>query len=106
MSKTKAWSYKISKKQTPIVDKINWFMEKGALSILKMYQFLYDNEISTAPLDQYPIDWLIEEARYSKSLATEIIKYLAEMNDLSEDKKMDLINQVQRETKDTNSLFD
>ncbi|GHU35931.1 hypothetical protein FACS1894192_01530 [Bacilli bacterium] len=106
MSKTKAWSYKISKKQTPILDKINWFIEKGALPILKMYQFLYDNEISTEPFEQYPMDWLIEESRYSKSLATEIIKYLAELNDLSEDKKMDLIKQVQHQTKDTNSLFD
>ena len=106
MLKTTAWSYKIVKKQTPILDKINWFMNKGALPILKMYQFLYDNEITIEPFEQYPISWLIEESRYSKGLASEIIKYLSEIKTLSEDKKKDLIKQVQTQTKDTNSKFD
>ena len=71
-----------------------------------MYQFLYDNEIAIEPFEQYPISWLIEESRYSKGLASEIIKYLSEIKTLSEDKKKDLIKQVQQETKDTNSQFD
>jgi methenyltetrahydromethanopterin cyclohydrolase len=81
-------------------------MNKGALPILKMYQFLYDNEITIEPFEQYPISWLIEESRYSKGLTSEIIKYLSEIKTLSEDKKKDLIKQVQAQTKDTNSQFD
>ena len=106
MLKTTAWSYKIAKKQTPILDKINWFMNKGALPILKMYQFLYENEIAIEPIEQSTICLLIEQSRYSKTLASEIIKYLSEIKTLSESKKKDLIKQVQQETKDTNSKFD
>ena len=81
-------------------------MNKDALPILKRYQLLYENEIAIEPIEQSTIYLLIEQSRYSKTLASEIIKYLSEINTLSEDKKKDLIKQVQQETKDTNSKFD
>lgn len=93
LGKSEAIKLSIPKNKPLLYDKFNWFIYQGGLSVLKAYQFLWENELLNDYKENDNLMNLLESARYPPDLANLLTDVV-----LSKERS-DLIPEIKSSTK-------